>query len=272
MVKTRLIPIVLLRNGVVVQSKRFARYQLVGNPTTIVRRLSDWAADEIIYLDISRDQMYDRWRRDLKSPVRTTVIQILEDVAQTCFMPLTFGGGIRSLEDIRFRIRAGADKVTINTKAIEEPDFVRQAAEEFGSQCIVVSIDARRASDDSWEVFKQGGQVSTNRIPSEWAAEVEQQGAGEILINSIDKDGTGEGYDLELIRSVADAVGIPVIACGGVGKWIHLVEGCISGGASAVAAANIFHYTENSLYEAKRHLFEAGVKVRRPILGFEGPR
>ena len=269
MLKNRLIPVVLLRNGIVVQSKGFKRYQRLGNPITIVERLSDWAADELIYLDISREPIYDLGRDDLNFPNRGAVLEILKDIARRCFMPLTFGGGIRTLDDVLARIRSGADKVSINTQALNDPGFVSICAKEFGSQCIVVSIDARTDGKGSWEVYKEGGRVPTGRHPGEWAAQVESRGAGEILINSIDRDGSGKGYDIPLIRSVVNAVKIPVIALGGVGEWAHLAQGITEGGASAVAAANIFHYTENSVYKAKKSLYDMGLNVRKPVLGFD---
>lgn len=266
MLKNRMIPVVLLRNGVVVQSKGFSRYQRLGNPTAIVQRLSDWAADELIYLDISKQQVYDLGRGDLNVPNRGSILEILSDVASKCFMPLTFGGGIRTLDDALSRIRAGADKITINTIALENPDFIDKASREFGSQCIVVSVDVRRNDEGGWTVFTGGGSVTTDLSVVEWVKEAEQRGAGEILINSIDRDGSGLGYDLDLVTTVIEAVNIPVIACGGVGRWDHLREG-LAAGASAVAAANIFHYTENSVYKAKQLLWEWGLNVREPTLG-----
>lgn len=267
MLKNRLIPVVLLRNGVVVQSKGFHRYQRLGNPVTIVQRLTDWAADELIYLDISREPVYDLGRDDLKDDNRSSILEILADIARRCFMPLTFGGGIRTLRDAETRVRAGADKFAINTKPLEEPGFITACASEFGSQCVVVSIDALRKEDGSWEVFGLGGKQATGRPPAAWAAEAESRGAGEILINSIDRDGTGGGYDLELIDAVVEAVRIPVIAVGGVGSWDHFAAALQQTGTSAVAAANIFHYSENSVFNAKKWLYEAGLNVRRPILG-----
>jgi len=266
MLKTRLIPVVLMREGVVVQSKQFKRYQRLGNPVTIVERLSDWASDELIYLNISRRQVYDLGRDDLGDANLHNPLDILKQVARRCFMPLTFGGGIRNIDDVLTRIRLGADKVAINTQALNDPDFVTTCAKEFGSQCIVISIDALSDQKGGWEVFKSGGREATGRHPSEWASELESRGAGEILINSIDRDGAGNGYDIALIRSVVDAVNIPVIALGGVSEWGHLAEGAKLGGASAIAAGNIFHYTENSLYNAKKYLFEDGLNVREPIL------
>ena len=183
-------------------------------------------------------------------------------------MPLSFGGGIHSVEDVRQRLRAGADKVTINTQAIEDPDFIDQCAKEFGRQCIIISIDAKSDGQSGWTVYKQGGRVSTGLHPAQWSAEAESRGAGEILINSIDRDGSGLGYDIPLIQTVVNAASIPVIALGGVGQWGQLAEGITQGGASAVAAANIFNYTENSVYKAKRFLFQAGLNFREPLLGY----
>ena len=268
MLKYRLIPVVLLRNGVMVQSKGFKRYQLLGNPTTIVERISAWASDELVYLDISQQGSYDLGRDDLNAENRDDILDILGDVSRKCFVPLTFGGGIRELADVAERVRNGADKVTINTQALETPDFIDSSSKEFGAQCIVVSIDAQRTGDE-WAVFSRGGRQPTGRAPSEWASEAEGRGAGEIFLNSIDRDGAGDGYDVALIRSVVDAVSIPVIACGGVGEWTHLAEGVTKAGASAVAAANIFNYTENSVYKAKAFLYEEGLNFRAPALGFD---
>ncbi len=261
MLKRRLIPVILLRNGVIVQSKGFKRYQMLGNPTTVVRRMSDWAADELLYLDISPDAVYDLRRDDLKSENRGTIVEIIKDVAEHAFMPLTFGGGIRTMDDVLVRIVSGADKVTVNTQGLDSPEFLSEISREFGSQCLVSSIDVVRREDGWHEVYTMRGREPTGRNVLDWVAEVEQRGTGEIFLNSIDRDGRGQGYDLELIEAVADRVSIPVIACGGVGEWDHLAEG-IEAGASAVAAANIFHYTENSVRNAKRHLVEKGLPVR----------
>lgn len=262
MLKNRLIPCILLRNGVIVQSKGFKRYQLLGNPTTAVQRLSDWASDELIYLDISKDRVYDLRRDDLKSPNRASILEIIEDVAEKAFMPLTFGGGIRTVKDVIDMVQAGADKVAINTQPLAEPQFVTQVSREVGSQCVVVSVDVKETPDGGYEVYGDGGKEPTGRDPVEWAAEVEQLGAGEIFLNSIDRDGTGRGYDLALIERVVDRISIPVIACGGVGEWGHLAEALEQTGVSAVSAANIFHYTENSVRNAKKHLVDAGLNVR----------
>lgn len=266
MVKTRLIPVVLMRNGMVVQSKRFSRYQALGNPSTIVSRFSNWSADEVIYLDISREPVYDLRREDLNYRNHRAFREILEEVAGKCFMPLTVGGGIRSLEDIGERIAAGADKVSVNSAAFRDPAFIEKAAKEFGSQCIVVSIDAKAGDGGRMEVHIDGGRTPTGRTAAEWAREAGEAGAGEILLNSIDRDGTGQGYDLELIRSVKEAVRIPVIALGGAGEWSHFREGALAAGADALAAANIFQYTENSVHVAKTFLHRSGVDVRPPAL------
>ena len=257
----------MLRNGVVVQSKGFQRYQQLGNPVTIVERLTDWAADELIYLDISREQVYDLGRDDLNAANRGSILEILTDIARRCFMPLTFGGGIRSITDAEIRVRAGADKICINTLPLENPMFITDCALEFGAQCVVVSIDALRKGDGLFEVFSHGGKFATGRTPVEWAMEAESRGAGEILINSIDRDGKGNGYDISLVNSVVNAVKIPVIALGGVGTWEHFSECLCSTNVSAVAAANIFHYSENSVYNAKKFLHDSGANVRKPNLG-----
>lgn len=268
MLKNRLIPVVLLRNGVVVQSKRFKRYQCLGNPMTIVQRLSDWASDELIYLDISRESQYDLGRDDLNATNPQSLLDILSEISKRCFMPLSFGGRIRTLDDVRRRLRAGADKVTINTQAIEDPDFIDQCAREFGSQCIIISIDAKSDGQGGWEVYKRGGREPTGLDPARWSAEAESRGVGEILINSIDRDGSGRGYDIQLIQAVVNVVSIPIIALGGVGEWAHLAEAITQGGANSVAAANIFNYMENSVYKAKHFLCEAGLNFREPHLGY----
>lgn len=255
-----------MRHGVCVQSKGFRRYQRLGDPTTIVERLSDWASDELIYLDISQQSQYDLGRDDLQGNNHGDILQILEEITRRCFMPLTFGGGIRSLEDIENRVNRGADKVAINNAPLESPALIDQASKVHGAQCIVVCIDAKRNESGSWNVYSHGGKNDTGRCAVEWAREVANRGAGEILIQSIDQDGRGNGYDVELIAAVASAVSVPVIALGGVGAWEHF-ELALAAGADAIAAANIFNYTENSVFKAKKHLFEAGLNFREPVLG-----
>ena len=225
MKKKRLIPVLLLRNGFLVQSKSFSRYQNIGNPLTAVKRLSDWASDELIYLDITRDDTYDLRRDDHKIRGLSDPLAILDAVSKTCFMPLTWGGRIRIVEDMKRCFSKGADKITVNSAAVREPELIFQGAKLFGSQAMVVSIDARRYVDGTTEVFIDGGRTATGLKPQEWAKEAEARGAGEILLQSIDRDGTGCGYDLDLIQSVVSVTTIPVIACGGVGSYEHYVGG-----------------------------------------------
>lgn len=265
MKKNRLIPVLLLRNGWLVQSKQFRRYQNLGNPISAVKRLSEWASDELIYLDISSDDSYDMRRDDLGHPNRHSIFEIIEDVSRVAFMPITVGGRIRTLQDIEKRLSLGADKVAINTIAIEDPRFIETAAKEFGSQCIVISIDAKRQNDEHL-VMGRGGKEPTAYTPAKWATTVEQLGAGEILLNSVDRDGMKNGYDIELLNSVTDVIRIPVIACGGVGEWSHFSEALWRTGVDAVAAANIFHYSDQSVFLAKKHLFDQGLNVRQPDL------
>jgi imidazole glycerol-phosphate synthase subunit HisF len=265
MKKKRLIPVLLLRNGWLVQSKQFRRHQNLGNPISAVRRLSQWAADEMIYLDISRDNSYDLRRDDLGHPNRHNILEIIEDVAKAALMPITVGGRIRSMQDIETRLILGADKVCINTKAIDEPQFIERAAREFGSQCIVVAIDVK-SSDGMTQVVTEGGTRLTTMAPRAWAQQVEGLGAGEILLNSVDRDGMKTGYDLDLLNIVTQAVRIPVIACGGAGTWGHFAEALKETNVDAVAASNIFHYSDQSIYLARQYLFEQGLNVRPPEL------
>ncbi|NEP27698.1 imidazole glycerol phosphate synthase cyclase subunit [Moorena sp. SIO3I6] len=261
MLKKRLIPVLLLKNGLLVRSELFKIHQIIGNPIYEVQRFNEWNVDELIYLDISREEGYDLRRNDHKTKGLTEPLQILDEVSKTCFMPLTWGGRIRTVEQMRQIISRGADKITINTAAVQNPELITQGAKIFGSQAIVVSIDVLRHPDGQTEVFIDGGHKPTAMKPEYWAKEVEERGAGEILLNSIDRDGTGQGYDLELINAVVSATKIPVIACGGVGRYEHYVEG-IKAGASAIAAANIWHFKELSDRRGKRALAKAGIEVR----------
>jgi len=258
--KTRLIPCLLLRNGLLVRSEEFTFHQAIGNPIHQVQRFSAWAVDELIYLDITREGAHDLRRDDHKIKSNPDLLPIIEEVSRACFVPLTFGGGIRTIEDVRARLAHGADKVTINTQAVENPDLISGCAEIFGSQAIVVSVDARR-HDDGWEVCTRCGKHPTGLDVVPWVQEAERRGAGEIFLNSIDEDGIGSGYDLPLIAAVAQATTIPVIACGGVGRLEHFAAG-VRAGASAVSAANIFHFTEHSTQRAKTALAAEGVDVR----------
>lgn len=269
MKKKRLIPVLLLKNGFLVQSRLFRRYQNLGNPLTAVKRLSEWAADELIYLDISRDDTYDMRRDDLGHPNRNNIIDIIRDVSKECYMPITVGGRIRSVNDISIRLANGADKVAINTKAIEDPSFITEAAKVFGSQCIIVSIDVKEV-DGAYRVMLDGGRKDTGMDPADWAKKVAEYGAGEIFLNSVDRDGQRNGFDLSLINMVSKAVRIPVIACGGAGGWQHFSDVFAQTKADAVAAANIFHYVDQSVYLAKKYVYEKKCPVRPPDLTLEG--
>lgn len=262
----RVIPVILLKNGRVVQSKSFSRHQVLGNASLIVSRFSNWYADELIYLDISRKKHYDLKRDDLNFENKSSILEIIEDCSHKCFMPMTVGGGITTIKDVEDRLKSGADKVAINSEAFRRPEFIKECAEKFGSQCIVVSIDAKKITETSWEVFIGYGKEATGQKPNEWARKMQDMGAGEIIINSIDRDGQGKGFDVELVSMVVDAVNIPVIALGGAGEWSHFAECFDEASPSAVAASNIFQYTENAVYNANKYLFEENYKVRKPSI------
>jgi len=248
----RIIPCLDVDAGRVVKGVRFVDIRDAGDPIEIARRYDQQGADEITFLDITAS-----------SDERETMVHVVESVASEVFIPLTVGGGIRTLADVRRMLTAGADKVAINTAAVFNPEFVAEAATKYGSQCIVVAIDARRVdAAGRWEVFTHGGRKPTGIDAVEWAARMAALGAGEILLTSMDRDGTRDGFDLGLTRAVADAVGIPVIASGGVGKLDHLVDGVLKGHADAVLAASIFHFAEHTVGEAKRHMAQAGIEVR----------
>ncbi|OGD71828.1 imidazole glycerol phosphate synthase subunit HisF [Candidatus Collierbacteria bacterium RIFCSPHIGHO2_02_FULL_49_10] len=250
MLKMRIIPSLLLKDGRMVKSVRFGGYRDVGHPVTTAKIYDAQRADELIFLDISASR-----------EERRTLFDYVRQVAEECFMPLGVGGGITSVEDIRELLKSGADKVVINTAAIENPELVRKAALRFGSSTIVVSIDVKKTQDGKYEVFIRGATTSTGLDPVTWAKEVEGLGAGEILITSVDQEGTMAGYDTILIRNVAEAVSIPVIAHGGAGKLSDFKEAIVAG-ASAVAAASIFHFTDQSPIKTRKYLHDAGVNVR----------
>jgi len=251
----RIIPCLDVDNGRVVKGVKFVDIRDAGDPVEVARRYDREGADEITFLDITAS-----------SDNRETMVHMVEQVAGEVFIPLTVGGGIRKLEDISRMLKAGADKVGINTAAIFNPEFVKQAAERFGSQCIVVAIDAKRVSPEGepkrWEIFTHGGRKETGLDAIEWAKKMVSFGAGEILLTSMDRDGTKIGFDLELTRAISDAVDVPVIASGGVGTLDHLAEGVTKGKADAVLAASIFHFAEFSIGEAKQHMQDKGIEVR----------
>lgn len=261
MLKKRLIPVLLLQNGLLIRSEKFQIHQIIGNPVLEVQRFNEWNVDELIYLDISRDDVYDIRRDDEKIRGLNDPVSILDAVSKTCFMPLTWGGRIKSIEDMREKFNHGADKITINSAAVCNPNLISEGAKIFGSQAIVVSIDAIRHPDNTTEVMIDGGKTPTGLKPEDWAQEVEKRGAGEILLQSVDRDGTGMGYDRTLIKEVISRTTIPVIVLGGVGNYNHYAEG-IQDGASAVAAANIWHFKERSDLGGKKALKNAGIEVR----------
>jgi cyclase len=255
MLAKRIIPCLDVDAGRVVKGVKFVDIRDAGDPVEVARRYNEEGADEITFLDITAS-----------SDERETIVHVVEQVASEVFIPLTVGGGIRSAEDIRRMLNAGADKVAINTAAVFNPAFVKEATERFGSQCIVVAIDAKRVSGEGeplkWEIFTHGGRKPTGLDAVEWAKRMSDYGAGEILLTSMDRDGTKIGFDNELTRAIVDAVPIPVIASGGVGNLQHLVDGVKQGGADAVLAASIFHFAEYAIGEAKRFMQEQGVEVR----------
>lgn len=261
----RIIPCLDVDRGRVVKGVKFVEIRDAGDPVEIARRYDAEGADEITFLDITAS-----------SDDRETLVHVVEQVASEVFIPLTVGGGIRTLADVRRMLNAGADKVSINTAAIANPDFVREAAERFGNQCIVVAIDAKavtpalspeegpgaRTERSRWEIFTHGGRRPTGIDAVEWAQRMAAYGAGEILLTSMDRDGTKRGFDLELTRAISEAVSIPVIASGGVGTLDHLADGILLGKADAVLAASIFHFAEYTIEQAKRHMRARGIEVR----------
>lgn len=261
MLKNRLIPVLLLQNGLLVRSELFRIHQVIGNPVHEVERFNEWNVDELVYLDITRDGQYDLRRDDASVKNMSTPLDILDAVSAACFMPLTWGGRIRSIDDMNQRFQRGADKITINTAAIQTPELITAAAKKFGSQAIVVSIDVHRVPEGEYGVVTAGGQSHTGKSAAEWAVEVQERGAGEILLQSVDRDGTGQGYDLDLIKQVCDHTSIPVIACSGVGSFDDYAD-CIEVGASAAAAANIWHFKEMADRQGKRAMQRAKINVR----------
>ncbi len=251
----RIIPCLDVDNGRVVKGVKFVDIRDAGDPVEIARRYDREGADEITFLDITAT--HDN---------RDTIVHVVEQVASEVFIPLTVGGGIRVLEDIRRMLNAGADKVGINSAAVFRPEFVQEAADRFGSQCIVVAIDAKKVSQageaDRWEIFTHGGRKPTGINAIEWAEKMVAYGAGEILLTSMDRDGTREGFDLPLTCAISEAVAVPVIASGGVGNLDHLADGVIQGKADAVLAASIFHFAEYTVQQAKEHLRARGIEVR----------
>ena len=254
MLKTRIIPCLDVHEGRVVKGVNFVDLIDAGDPVEAARAYDAAGADELCFLDISASH-----------EGRDTLIDVVRRTAEQCFMPLTVGGGVRKVEDVRNLLLAGADKVSFNTAAVKDPDVVTAASEKFGAQCIVVAMDAKKVDEDRWEIFIHGGREATGIEAIGFAKQMAARGAGEILLTSMDRDGTKSGFDLTLTRAIADAVGVPVIASGGVGTLAHLVEGVRQGHASAVLAASIFHFGTFTIGEAKAAMAQAGVSVRAPM-------
>ena len=251
MLKMRVIPCLDVKNGRTVKGINFVELVDAGDPVEQANIYDAQGADELCFLDITAS-----------NENRDTIFDVVARTAEQCFMPLTVGGGVRSVDDVRKLLLAGADKVSINTAAIERPELVREGAEKFGSQCIVVAIDAKQTALGKWEIYTHGGRKAAGRDAVDWARQVVELGAGEILLTSMDRDGTKEGYDIALTRAVADSVPVPVIASGGVGDLDHLVEGIEQGHATAVLAASIFHFGTYTIAEAKAAMRKAGIPVR----------
>ena len=247
----RIIPCLDVDQGRVVKGVNFVGIRDAGDPVEIAKRYNDQGADEITFLDITASH-----------EERDTTVHMVEAIAEQVFIPLTVGGGIRELADIRKMLNAGADKVSINSAAVYNPEFVREASQKFGAQCIVVAIDAKQVGDNHWEIFTHGGRKPTGINAVEWAVKMAKYGAGEILLTSMDRDGVKSGFDLGVTRAISDAVNIPVIASGGVGNLDHLVDGVKLGGADAVLAASIFHFGEYTVQQAKAHMAAAGIEMR----------
>ncbi len=247
----RVIPCLDVTAGRVVKGVNFLQLRDAGDPVEIAARYDAEGADELCFLDITAS-----------SDDRDIIVHVIEAVAERVFIPLTVGGGVRKVEDVRRLLNAGADKVSINTAAVQDPDLVRAASDKVGNQCIVVAIDAKRVSSQRWEVFTHGGRKATGLDVVDWARRMERAGAGELLLTSMDRDGTRDGFDLPLTRAVCDAVGVPVIASGGVGNLEHLAEGVLQGGADAVLAASIFHFGEYKVKQAKEYMQQLGIEVR----------
>jgi cyclase len=265
MKKKRVIPVLLLRDNWLVQSKNFAEYKKIGNPIAGVRRFSDWDADELIYLNITQGDSFTNSREDTKNLSFSSAIDALSEVCKAASMPITIGGGIKSLLDIEMRLALGADKIAINSQALADPKFIGQAAKEFGSQCIVVSIDFK-IENEVPRVWNRN--LNRDQLPKleEWVVRAEALGAGEFLINSVNRDGKKSGYDIETMSRMADLSHNPVIACGGAGSWGDMYELLVNSNVDAVAAANIFHFQDQSIYLARRELLEKGLPVRPPTL------
>jgi imidazole glycerol-phosphate synthase subunit HisF len=263
MKKKRVIPVMLMKNGFIVQSRNFKRHQNLGSPITAVKRLSEWSSDELIFLDITKDNQYDLKRDDINFKNLNSFLKIIEEISKKTFMPIIVGGKIKSLIDIEERLKVCADKVSINSWAFKNKNFINNAAKEFGSQCIVSSIDVKKIGKEHL-VFIDSGLTNTNLKVENWVKEIQDMGAGEIFLNSIDNDGLGGGYDEVLIEKIHKIIKVPLIICGGVGSYQDLEIGLKHKSVDGVAAANFFHHTDQSVYLSKKYLYEQKMNIRKP--------
>ena len=261
MLKRRLIPVLFIKNGLIVRSEKFSYHQNIGNVVNEAQRYSQWNVDELIYIDISRDKSYDIRRDDHKIKSANSIDEIIKQISRVCFMPLTFGGGIRNIDDVRLRIRNGADKISLNTGAINNPKLIQEVALEFGRQCVVMSIDYRYI-DNQPIVFTDYGTHRSKWSLFDWIKCCEENGAGELFINSIDRDGMATGYDLELFERITGRTRLPIIACGGAADEFDILELAQETQVSAFAVGNWFHFVENSYSRAKRLLNENSINIR----------
>jgi cyclase len=265
MKKLRIIPIVLFKDGYVVQSKTFSEYRNLGNPYDSIRRFSEWGADEVCFIDIGSKGTQHLHRSDLGRRTLPTYLEVLEEISLTASMPLASGGKIRTLNDIDLRLSRGADKVILNTSAFSDLTFLEESTRNFGAQCIVVSIDVK-IIDGVYKIFTEGGGRLIEGTLENWIEKFESIGVGELLVNSIDRDGTKSGYDLILLEKICNRISLPLIACGGAGSWSDMESALNIPGIDAVAAANIFQHTDQSVFLAHKHLYNNGINVRKPQL------
>ncbi len=261
MLKTRLIPVLYIKNGLIVRSEGFSYHQNIGNIINEAKRYNDWDVDELIYIDISREKQYDLRRDDHKIKSYFSIEEVINKISEVCFMPLTFGGGIRTIQDIDLRIRTGADKISLNTAAFENPALISEASLKYGNQCVVISIDYKMINGQAI-VFTNFGEKNTSVPVIEWIKKCEDAGAGEIFLNAIDRDGKANGYDTITIQQVCNYSSLPIIACGGAGDVYDFVDLATETKVSAVAAGNFFHFTERSYPKAKEFLKKKRINVR----------
>jgi imidazole glycerol-phosphate synthase subunit HisF len=261
MLKTRLIPVLYIKNGLIVRSEDFSYHQNIGNIINEARRYNEWNVDELIYIDISREKVYDMRRDDHKIKSADTIEEIIMEISKVCFMPLSFGGGIRSMEDIDLRIRNGADKITLNTGAIECPQLIKDASQKYGAQCVVISVDYKMI-DNKPIVFSDFGSVNTGMNLFDWIKECEGLGAGEIFMNAIERDGRACGYDIDIIGNAVGSTSLPIVACGGAGDFYDFIDLAKETKVSGIAAGNWFHFVERSYPRAKQALKKNNLNVR----------